>query len=162
MIQMTVAFTNGQQYIYATSMPTKWSLLSLIEAARVWVDDHTSWVITELSCVLCSMLIFLHTSVESFCGHPADVMWCDVIITGHSAVNQCDGYVHLALQCYSLHSLHQLSLSSFCRLMCRWCIVQGFRIIQSCKYKVRAQAAWLVNLATTFLLFFTLLLWSNC
>ena len=159
---MTVAVTNGQQYIYATSMPTKWSLLPMIEAARVWVDDHTSWVITELSCVFCSMLIFLCTSIGSFCGHLADVMWCDVIITGLSAVNQCDGCVHLALQCHSLHSLHQLSLSSFCHLMCRWCIVQGFHIVQSCQYKVRAQAAWLVNLATTFLPFFFLLLWLNC
>ena len=104
---------------YATSMPTKWSLLSLIEAARVWVDDHTSWVIiAELSCVLCSMLIFLHTSVGSFCGHLTDVMWCDVIITGLSAVNQSDGWVHLALAAQLTSTVTHIILLSDVSMMC--------------------------------------------
>ena len=120
---------------YATSMPTKWSLLSMIEAARVWVDDHTSWVTTELSCVLCSMLIFLHTSVGSFCGHLTDVMWCDVIITGLSAVNQSDGWVHLALAAQLTSTVtHMILLSDVSMICCTgvsYCTVMSVQGLNS-------------------------------
>ena len=130
-----------------------WSRLLVSESMTTLHGSSLSFHVCSVQCL-------------SFCAHQLGLsaviwlMWCDVMSSSRVFLRS----IKVMAECISLSllSLHQLSLTSFCCLMSRWCVVQGFHNVQSCQYKVRAQAAWLVNLATTFLPFFTLLLWSNC